>query len=177
MCTVFRLRKHRHPGSGSQLLRVLAVHSSHPSIVPLWRPVPGWGWYPSHLPNGLWLPIQGQRLVGWSSGWVLCFTTPPPHNYPSRLGHPLWRSNHPRSSSHHPEGAKAGVNQCHLESHQDTAQWQDGWVSPATLRLCLWDTQAAGQSPGAITHWATRVSDRLGDCTATLTGAALSILA
>lgn len=96
LCAVFRLRKHRHPGS--QLLRVLAVHSSHPSIVPLWRPVPGWGWYPSHLPNGLWLPIQGQKLVGWSSGWVLCFTTPPPHNYPSRLGHPLWRSNYPRSS-------------------------------------------------------------------------------
>lgn len=131
-------------------------------------------------PNGLWLQIQGQRPVGWSSGWVPCFSTLPPHDSPRCLGHPLWVvSIHSpvTSSSHHPEGAKASVNESHLESHQDTAQWQDGWVSPATLRLCLWDTQAAGQSPGAITHRATRVSDRLGDCMVTLTGAALSILA
>lgn len=152
------IRKHRHPGC--QLLRALAVHSCHLSIEPLWRPVPGWGWYREIDSNGLWLQIQGQRPIGWSLGWVLCFTALPPHDYPSHLGHPLWGPIHPRSSSHHPEGAKAGVNESHLESHQDTAQWQDGWVSPATLRLCLWDTQAAGQSPGAITHWATRVSDR-----------------
>lgn len=156
LCVVFRvpggIRKHRHPGS--QLLRVLVC-----TAIPLLSPLEAWvrlglvsclwsgdrsHWAVASAPGAEACSVElgmGAQVHSTSSAQLSQASSGPASGLypPSALL---------LSSFHHPEGAKAGVSESHLESHQDTAQWQDGWASPATLRLCLWDTQEASQSLG-----------------------------